>query len=66
MTPSALIEAVQAGTYRIRAVGSGAPWIERKTRLGWVRARAPSHVIHTAAQQLTPRIDGAIKTWSHT
>ena len=66
MTPSALIEAVQAGTYRIRAVGSGAPWIERQTRLGWVRARAPSHVIYTAAQQLTPRTDGAIKTWSNT
>lgn len=66
MTPSALIEAVRSGTYRIRAVGSGAPWIERKTRLGWVRARAPSHVIRAAADTLQPRIDGAIKTWSNT
>lgn len=66
MTATMLIDAIRAGSYRLRAVGAGAPWAERRTRLGWVRARAPSHVIRAAADAIQPHIDGAIKTWSNT
>ena len=64
MTASMLIDLIRSGDYRLRSVGSGAPWLERRTRLGWVRARAASHIIRAAADAIQPHIDGGIKTWS--
>lgn len=52
MTAAELVDAIRAGTHRIKRVGSGAPWIERKTRLGWSRIRVPSHTIQSTLRRL--------------